>query len=105
MTQDTCTNCLYWGGDRDKQNGQETDGPCREDSPRVFMTVVPEGPPDKVVGAHGEVRQNFKAHFASQWPTVGGARWCGKHKAVEPLPMIGAALEADQTKEAGAPNS
>ena len=83
--KDCCGNCLFWGGDKEKQNGgQGTQGPCREDSPTVFMVMVPQGPlPAMIANPSGQKQQQIAPAFTSAWPMVSGDRWCGKHKRLE----------------------
>lgn len=80
----TCGNCIFWRRNAPaNDDGAVVGGACRYDPPKVFMVLVPEGPPENMISPAGTQRQTIKPRFTSSWPAVASDRWCGKHKEEE----------------------
>ena len=75
-----CGNCRFHAEMNDHQNGEKRLVECRYNPPKMFMQIVPKGPPPGVLANPQGVKQMAvgPAFFAA-FPTLDPERWCGRH--------------------------
>ena len=93
-----CGNCRYHA-EVGQQNGGERLIECRFNPPKMFMQMVPKGPPPGVLANPQGARQMAvgPAFFAA-FPTLDPERWCGHYEPEEGeaegnLPHSGSSLK------------
>jgi hypothetical protein len=81
--KDICGNCRYHA-EIDGANGERRLVECRFNPPRVFMVMIPQGPPPSVLAnPQGQKQMAVAPAFPAAFPMLDPEMWCGKHKPEE----------------------